>query len=151
MSEKKLNINEIIHYANKSGVDITDPKYSELPDDIKCRTMKRRVKQPEIESYGFYADDDLIFVGGCEPVNQYTGETYSVALDNTYRKTILRISKMFCDLWIQEDYHRLQTLIKEQNKKAYEFNKLLGFEEEAFIKKLTESNYFLLRRLRNHD
>lgn len=147
--KKELNIYEIMDYANKNRVDLKDPNVSDLPDDQRGGLMEQRVRNPDIETYGTF-DNDMIGIFGVQPVNNFTGETFGTSFEESHRKTYLRLSRMFIELWLQ-DYHRLQTLINENDEKAYRFNKLLGFKEEARIKQLTEDDYFLLRRLRGDD
>lgn len=149
--KKTFNISDILDYAYKSEVFLEKPKYEEIPDNYRSELMEHRIKNEQVVDWGFYSfNNDLVFVGGHQPLNNFTTETWSIAFDNSYRKTILKICKMFCNLWM-DDFHRLQTLVKKTNKNAYKFNKLLGFKKEAEIEKLTEHDFYLLRRLRDNE
>jgi hypothetical protein len=151
MPDDELNINDIMDYAYNVGLMFDDPVIDELPESDHGGMLEERIVNEQIPSYGLFDpdyDDRLIAVGGIHPVNDHCGETWAKTYDPRYRKSILKIGGMLMD-WFQQDFVRLQTMIRCDNENAKKFNELLGFEVDARLERFTEYDWWLMSRVDN--
>jgi hypothetical protein len=151
MPDDELNRNDIMDYAYNVGLMFDDPVIDELPESDHGGMLEERIVNEQIPSYGLFDpdyDDRLIAVGGIHPVNDHCGETWAKTYDPRYRKSILKIGGMLMD-WFQQDFVRLQTMIRCDNENAKKFNELLGFEVDARLERFTEYDWWLMSRVDN--
>lgn len=151
MVDDQLNKSDISNYANKVGLLFEQARIDDIPDDDYGNMLEDRIVNENIPSYGLFDpeyNNHLIAVAGVHPVNSYTGETFEKTYDSRYRKSILKVGGMLMDLF-QQDFARLQTIIRCDNENAKKFNELLGFEVDARLEQFTEYDWWLMARVKD--
>ena len=128
------------HEMNANIVNVKDRYLENLKELVKADT-----------SWTGVIDDKIIAAGGMVELWDHVYEGWIMATADVKKHPIVTarvIKKIFNDVVVKYDVHRLQTTVKANYKIGHKFAQWLGLEKEGLMKKyLDDDDYYLYARI----